>query len=68
MLPGWSASSSLRSVHPGVSVDAVVEATGFALVVPDDVPETRAPTDEDLRLLRDVLDPDGLRVAEVPAP
>lgn len=58
----------LRSVHPGVSVDAVVEATGFALVVPDDVPETRAPTDEDLRLLRDVLDPDGLRVAEVPAP
>ncbi len=58
----------LRSVHPGVSVDAVVEATGFALVVPDDVPETRAPTDGDLRLLREVLDPDGLRGAEVPEP
>lgn len=58
----------LRSVHPGVRVDEVVEATGFVLVVPDDVPETRAPTDEDLRLLRDVLDPDGLRAAELPAP
>ena len=34
----------LRSVHPGVSVDDVVAATGFALSVPDDVPETRQPT------------------------
>ena len=33
----------LRSVHPGVTVDEVVEATGFELVVPDDVPETRLP-------------------------
>lgn len=55
----------LRSVHPGVSVDAVVEATGFPLVVPDDVPTTRAPTDEDLRLLGEVLDPGGTREAEV---
>jgi len=55
----------LRSVHPGVSVDAVREATGFDLVVPEDVPETRAPTDDDLRILREVLDPQGLRDAEV---
>ena len=33
----------LRSVHPGVTVDEIVAATGFELVVPDDVPETRAP-------------------------
>ena len=58
----------VRSVHPGVKVDDVVAATGFDLVVPDDVPETRAPTDDDLRLLREVLDPDGLRDAEVSAP
>ena len=31
----------LRSVHPGVTVDEIVAATGFELVVPDDVPETR---------------------------
>ena len=38
----------LVSVHPGVTVEEVAAATGFALVVPDDVPETRQPTDEEL--------------------
>ena len=47
----------LASVHPGVSVDEVVAATGFELVVPDDVAETRLPTPEELELLRQVLDP-----------
>lgn len=55
----------LRSVHPGVSVADVVEATGFELVVPDDVPETRLPTLDELDHLRR-LDPRGLRLAEVP--
>ncbi|MFD0852700.1 CoA-transferase subunit beta, partial [Actinomadura adrarensis] len=57
----------LRSVHPGVSVDEIVANTGFELVIPGDVPETRVPTDEELRLIRDVLDPRGLRDREVPA-
>ena len=57
----------LRSVHPGVTVDEVVAATGFELVVPDDIPETRLPTDEELRVIREVLDPNGLREAEVKA-
>ena len=30
----------LRSYHPGVTVDDIVAATGFELVVPDDVAET----------------------------
>ncbi len=55
----------LRSVHPGVSVDEVTAATGFELVIPDEVPETRSPTDEELRIIRDVLDPRGLRDREV---
>jgi acyl CoA:acetate/3-ketoacid CoA transferase beta subunit len=54
----------LRSVHPGVSVEQVVENTGFELVIPDDVGESRLPTDEELRLMREVLDPRGLRKAE----
>ena len=54
----------LRSVHPGVTVDQVVEATGFELVVPDEVPESRLPTDEELHLIREVLDPHGYRKAE----
>ena len=55
----------LVSVHPGVAVDEVVESTGFALVVPDEVPDTRDPTPEELELLRTVLDPSGLRAREV---
>ncbi len=55
----------LRSLHPGVTVDEVVAATGFALVVPDDVPETPVPTDEELQLIDEVIDPDGLRYTEV---
>jgi acyl CoA:acetate/3-ketoacid CoA transferase beta subunit len=55
----------LRSVHPGVSVDDVVAATGFSLVVPDEVATSRRPTDDELALL-ERIDPDGARFAEVP--
>lgn len=57
----------LRSVHPGVTVDDVVANTGFDLVIPDSVPETRSPTGEELRIMREVLDPRGLREREVPS-
>jgi acyl CoA:acetate/3-ketoacid CoA transferase beta subunit len=58
----------LRSVHPGVTVDEIVAATGFDLVVPESVPETRAPTPDELGLIHEVLDPTGLREQEVPNP
>lgn len=57
----------LRSVHPGVSVAEVREATGFDLVIPDPVPTTREPTDEELRLIRDLIDPGRRRDSEVPS-
>jgi acyl CoA:acetate/3-ketoacid CoA transferase beta subunit len=57
----------LRSVHPGVTVDEVVAATGFELVVPDDVPESRLPTRDELVLIREVIDPNNLRETEVPS-
>jgi acyl CoA:acetate/3-ketoacid CoA transferase beta subunit len=55
----------VRSVHPGVTVEEIVEATGFELVIPPDVPETRLPTPEELELIRTVLDPKGLRDREI---
>ncbi len=55
----------LRSVHPGVSVDDVVRSTGFALIIPDHVEETRSPTVEELRLLREVIDPGSLGQKEL---
>ncbi|MFJ3230364.1 CoA-transferase subunit beta [Streptomyces sp. NPDC086787] len=56
----------LASLHPGVSVEEVREATGFALTVPEEVPRTREPTTGELRLIREVLDPGGARLREVP--
>ena len=60
-------SMRLRSVHPGVKPADVVAATGFALMVPSDVPETRVPTAEELWLLRERIDPRGLGAKEVVA-
>ncbi|WP_307833167.1 CoA-transferase subunit beta [Pimelobacter simplex] len=56
----------LVSVHPGVTVDEVVAATGFTLEVPAEVPVTREPSYEELLLIREMLDPKGLRFKEVP--
>jgi acyl CoA:acetate/3-ketoacid CoA transferase beta subunit len=55
----------LRSLHPGVTVEEVQSNTGFPLSVAGDVPHTRPPTDEELALIREVLDPRGVRRAEV---
>ncbi|NRA08276.1 MAG: CoA-transferase [Myxococcales bacterium] len=55
----------LVSVHPGVSVADVQENTGFELVVEGDVPESRTPSDEELSLLRERIDPQGLREKEI---
>ncbi len=58
----------LRSVHPGVTVDDILAATGFEPVVPAHVPESRLPTPEELELIREVIDPEGAREREVPDP
>jgi acyl CoA:acetate/3-ketoacid CoA transferase beta subunit len=55
----------LRSVHPGVEVGDVVEATGFELAVAPDAPATRNPTTDELELIRAVLDPKGTRDKEL---
>lgn len=58
-------SMRIRSLHPGVSRDEVIEATGFPLVAPADLPESRLPTEEELRLLREVIDPERRRDREL---
>jgi acyl CoA:acetate/3-ketoacid CoA transferase beta subunit len=60
-------SMRLSSLHPGVTVDDVVAATGFELVISGEVPQSRLPTDEELRLIRDEIDPLGLGEREVPS-
>jgi acyl CoA:acetate/3-ketoacid CoA transferase beta subunit len=58
----------LLSVHPGVTLDQVREATGCDVHVDGDgaIPESRLPTAEELVLINEVLDPQGLRFKEVP--
>ena len=58
-------SMRLRSVHPGVSVSDVAEATGFLLAAPYQVPQTRLPTPAELALIRDHLDPQSRRDQEL---
>jgi acyl CoA:acetate/3-ketoacid CoA transferase beta subunit len=58
-------SMRLASVHAGVGVEEVVDATGFELVIPDEVPQTRPPTDTELKIIREVLDPNGFAAKEV---
>ncbi len=50
----------LRSVHPGITVDEVKARTGFELLVPDRVPVTASPADDELDILRRRVDPQGL--------
>ncbi len=45
------------SLHPGVTMDRVRAATGFALDAVEPLRVTAPPTDEELRILRDEVDP-----------
>jgi glutaconate CoA-transferase subunit B len=51
---------NLVSTHPGVSVKDIVDNTGFKLIIPEDVPTTERPSSEELRLLREELDPNKI--------
>ncbi|MEV7553453.1 CoA-transferase subunit beta [Amycolatopsis sp. NPDC089917] len=51
--PG-TAELTLTELHPGVDVDQVVEATGWKLKVAGDLGTTPAPTEAELRILRDL--------------
>jgi glutaconate CoA-transferase subunit B len=51
----------LATVHPRVTVQQVVENSGFDLIIPKDVPTTELPTYEELELLRKI-DPNGIYI------
>jgi glutaconate CoA-transferase subunit B len=51
---------TLRTTHPGVSLDDVRANMGWEPKVAADLGETPAPTAEELRLIREELDPQGI--------
>ena len=50
----------LLSLNPGVTVDDVIENTGFELLMAGEITNNAPPTEEELRILRTEVDPDGL--------
>jgi glutaconate CoA-transferase subunit B len=50
----------LQSVHPGVELDDVLAEVSWELKIVPDMQTTPAPTEQELHLLRDELDPQGL--------
>jgi glutaconate CoA-transferase subunit B len=51
----------LARLHPGVTLDEVRDNMAWEPKVAPDLAETPAPTDEELRLIREELDPHGVR-------
>ncbi len=51
----------VRSLHPGVSFEQVQDNTGFALERDAVIATTPAPSIDQLRLIREVIDPNGVR-------
>lgn len=54
------------SVHPGVTVEVAQAASAFGIHVDGEVPVSRDPSPDELRLIREMLDPKTLRDREVP--
>jgi len=50
----------VHTLHPGVTRNEVQENTGFELIWSDDINETPPPTDIELELLREQIDPEKL--------
>ncbi len=50
----------LTALHPGATVEQARENTGWDLAVMKDLRATPAPTDSELRILREELDPGGI--------
>lgn len=49
----------LIALHPGITIEDVTKATGFELLIADNVRTTTPPTAEELRILHEVIDPEG---------
>jgi glutaconate CoA-transferase subunit B len=45
------------ALNPGVTVDDVIENTGFELIIPSKIRENEPPSHEELKILREEVDP-----------
>ncbi|MBM4510848.1 CoA-transferase [Rhodococcus hoagii] len=66
-LPGPGQTMRAVTLHPGVTAEDVKANTSFEIADLDSAGVTREPTAEELRLIREVIDPKSLRDREVSA-
>jgi glutaconate CoA-transferase subunit B len=52
----------LLALNPGIEVEQVEAATGFPLLLPEEIGRNEEPSDEELRILRDEVDKDRLYI------
>ena len=52
----------LKALHPGVSVEQVKENTAFELIIPSQIGQNAPPSAEELRILRQEIDPTGFYI------
>ena len=50
----------LVSLHPGVTIEEVLDNMAFVPVIPETTPETATPTPDQVRLIHEVIDPDRI--------
>ena len=50
----------LISIHPGNTLSDVTSTLGFRPEIPDQIPFTEPPAQEQLRLIREVIDPERM--------
>jgi glutaconate CoA-transferase, subunit B len=50
----------VESLHPGITKEMVIENTSFEMLFADPLPQTPEPTDYELKVLREQVDPLGL--------
>jgi glutaconate CoA-transferase subunit B len=55
---------TVESLHPGVTKEEVIQNTGFGLLFNDPLPVTREPSEEELRILREEVDPEGVIIGK----
>lgn len=50
----------IRSLHPGVTLEEVIENTGFEMIIPEKIEVTPPPSESELHILRNRIDPQGV--------
>lgn len=55
----------VETIHPGIDIEEIKKSTGFELIIPDKIKTTIPPTSEEIKILREKVDPLGIRKLEV---